>query len=57
MEDLHSLFLFLRLLAYSDAMNQTIEVQKGLMFPNGIQLADDDSYILIAETTRARILK
>ena len=29
----------------------------GLHFPNGVQLAPDESYVLVTETTRARIVR
>lgn len=46
-----------RLLAYHPATGQTELIQSGLYFPNGLALAPDESFLLINETTRYRILR
>lgn len=46
-----------RLIAYDPATNETTVLVDEMYFANGILLAPDDSYVLIAETPRHRIQK
>jgi len=46
-----------RVLVYDPATHVTKEIIKGLNFANGIALANDDSFLLIAETGTYSILK
>ncbi|XP_025105912.1 adipocyte plasma membrane-associated protein-like isoform X2 [Pomacea canaliculata] len=46
-----------RLLSFDPATGSVQELVTGLAFANGIQLSPDKSHILIAETTKTRILR
>ncbi|PPR90065.1 hypothetical protein GOBAR_AA30614 [Gossypium barbadense] len=46
-----------RLLRYDPRAKRASVMYKGLMFPNGVALSQNRSFLLVAETTRKRILK
>ncbi|GER32735.1 calcium-dependent phosphotriesterase superfamily protein [Striga asiatica] len=46
-----------RLLRYDPQTRTTHVILKGLAFPNGVQLSQDQSYLLYTETTNCRIMK
>ncbi|BFY99663.1 hypothetical protein BsWGS_02703 [Bradybaena similaris] len=46
-----------RLLAYSEKSNKTIVVLDKLAFPNGLEFGPNEEYLLISETSRARVRK
>ncbi|KAK2150923.1 hypothetical protein LSH36_382g01005 [Paralvinella palmiformis] len=46
-----------RLLKYDPVTNNTEVLYKKLYFANGVQLSKDNSYLLVSETTKSRILK
>jgi hypothetical protein len=45
-----------RLLQYDPATNSTIVLASGLSFPNGVALSVDGAHVVVAETTRCRLL-
>ena len=50
------LFSF-RLLTYSPETKQMTEIVSGIKFANGVQLSIKEDFLLIAETTAARIMR
>ena len=46
-----------RLLSYSPATKKATVLRKGFWFANGCALAHDESYILVADTIAAQIVK
>ncbi|KAK8657518.1 hypothetical protein V6N13_035749 [Hibiscus sabdariffa] len=46
-----------RLLKYDPRTNNVTVVYKGLAFPNGVALSKDNSFLLVAESMKMRILK
>ena len=46
-----------RLLRYDPASGRTDLLADGLWFANGVALAHDESYVLVVETMRARLLR
>ena len=46
-----------RLLRYDPLHNSTEVILKNLHFANGVQLSKYDDFILVAECSRARIIK
>ncbi|KAA3467720.1 protein STRICTOSIDINE SYNTHASE-LIKE 10-like [Gossypium australe] len=46
-----------RLLKYDLHTKNTFVIYRGLMFPNGVALNKNHSFLLMAETTQRRILK
>lgn len=46
-----------RLLKYSAAKKETIELLTDLQFANGVALSEDESYLLVVETGMYRVLK
>ncbi|KAK6242547.1 hypothetical protein SCA6_007936 [Theobroma cacao] len=46
-----------RLLKYNFRTKEVTVLYKGLAFPNGVALSKDNSFLLVAETTKMRILK
>lgn len=46
-----------RLLRYDPASGRTDVLADGLWFANGVALAPDGSYVVVAETMRARLLR
>ncbi|XP_060069012.1 adipocyte plasma membrane-associated protein-like [Ylistrum balloti] len=46
-----------RLLEHDPKTNTTARIASTMAFPNGIQLSKDEDFLLICETTKARILK
>lgn len=46
-----------RLLRYDPVTKETVVVLNGLSFPNGVQLSQDESFLLITETTNCRVLR
>ncbi|KAH7428615.1 hypothetical protein KP509_09G008600 [Ceratopteris richardii] len=46
-----------KLLRYDPITGETSVVITGLHFPNGVQLSDDESFLLITETTNCRVLR
>ncbi|KAK6252031.1 hypothetical protein QUC31_013751 [Theobroma cacao] len=46
-----------RLLKYDSWTKEVTVLYKGLAFPNGVALSKDNSFLLVAETTKMRILK
>ena len=55
--NLPSGFHLFRLLKYNPDENTVQVVVKNLHFPNGVCLSEDNSYLLVAETPRYRIMK
>jgi len=51
------IFVISRLLKYDPVTNNTEVLYKKLYFANGVQLSKDNSYLLVSETTKSRILK
>ncbi|KAG0543523.1 hypothetical protein BDA96_02G197600 [Sorghum bicolor] len=46
-----------RLLRYDPATNSTTVLASGLSFPNGVALSADGAHVVVAETTRCRLLR
>lgn len=46
-----------RLVHYNSATKQTKVLMRSLAFANGVMLSDDESFIIVAETTKNRIMK
>ncbi|MCO5598987.1 hypothetical protein L7F22_053086 [Adiantum nelumboides] len=46
-----------KLLRYDPSTGETFVVLTGLNFPNGVQLSDDESFLLLTETTNCRVLR
>ena len=46
-----------RLLKYDPLTKKASVLYRGLAFPNGVALSQNNSFILVAESTRRRILK
>ncbi|XP_042513670.1 protein STRICTOSIDINE SYNTHASE-LIKE 10-like [Macadamia integrifolia] len=46
-----------RLMQYDISSKQVTVLLKGLLFPNGVALSKDNTFLLIAETTTSRILR
>jgi sugar lactone lactonase YvrE len=46
-----------RLLRYDPAGGRTDELASGMWFANGVALAPDESYAVVAETLHARLLR
>ncbi|KAK8281297.1 hypothetical protein V6Z11_D09G231500 [Gossypium hirsutum] len=46
-----------RLLKYNPYTKEVSVIYKGLVFPNGVALSKNNSFLLVAESTRMRILK
>ena len=46
-----------RLLRYDPASGRTDVLADGLWFANGVALAPDESYVVVVETMRARLLR
>jgi len=51
------LYLLYRLLRYDPLHNSTEVLLEKLHFANGVQLSRYDDFVLVAETTRARVMK
>lgn len=49
--------MIFRLLSLVPSTGEVRVVLDGLHFPNGLQLSKDRSFVLIAETTMARIIR
>ncbi|XWS10926.1 hypothetical protein CRYUN_Cryun38cG0040300 [Craigia yunnanensis] len=46
-----------RLLKYDPRSKKVFVIYKGLVFPNGVSLSKNNSFLLVAESTRMRVLK
>eukprot|EP00775_Hariotina_reticulata_P007690 gene7690-7890_t len=46
-----------RLMVYDPMTQETVVLAKGLYYANGVALAADESYLLLAETDRIRVVK
>lgn len=50
-------FFFSRLIRYNPKTKTNTVLMRNLHFANGIELSDDESFILVAETMKFRIHK
>jgi len=51
------IFINYRLLKYDPKTKKNTVLMKNIMFANGVELSEDESFILISETHKNRILK
>lgn len=50
-------FHVLRLLRHDPKLNETEVLISSLRFANGVQLSEDEEFVLVSESARSRVMK